>query len=262
MKKVRGSQSAFQVGDLVFTKYSSGCLRSILLADNGIRESIDTKHQERGALNEEVYEDGLKRSGVPYDREKPVSEPIGGFDDTNFVGRLDYLLHSTPTDARKIVELKSTESSTVLKAVIKDGKYNHGNLAQLISYMVSERCTKGELIYTYYKPKNKAKVYVKTSERVFEVVITPVGDILVDGEKSGLTVYDQLHHRQMAAKCINDKQVWARPYQAGGYDSPCKYCVFAKVCDWYDAGMIETTEVFIDQARTHLNNSALEKVTK
>ena len=93
MKKVRGSSSAFMWGDLVLTKYASGCLRNILLQANGVREEIDPKHLQRGTLNEERYELELKQARMAYIREEPVSERIDGFDDTYFVGRLDFRVH-------------------------------------------------------------------------------------------------------------------------------------------------------------------------
>jgi hypothetical protein len=251
MKKVRGSQSAFAVGDLVFTKYASGCLRSIMLADHGLRDTIDPKHQERGALNEEVYERGLQGRGVAYDRERTVSEPIDGFVDTAFVGRLDFLLPDVPPHGRVIVELKSTESPGVLKDVIKDGKYNLQNLAQLIAYMLTERCTHGQLVYTYFK-KNKVKVYEKGVERVFVIEIDSEGRILVDQQPAPFTVHDYLHHRQLSAKVINEREIWARPYQPGGYDTPCRYCPFSKTCDMYDMGLIDDVDTFVSEASKNL----------
>lgn len=252
MIKIRGSSSAFQWGQLVHTRYASGCHRNILLQSQDVRDgSIDPKHIKRGALNEELYEQYLQQQNIPYVREEPVSEPIHGYDDTFFVGRLDFRV-SVGLEKR-IDELKSTESSNVLLEIIKKGKYKPENLAQLVSYMIASRAVIGRLIYTYYKVEKNTQVYSKASERTFCVVIQDNGSIEVDNVKTLFHVEDQLNHRQTAAHCINDMVVWARPYKAHDYDGPCKGCVFSGICNKYDAGMTLSTEQFIEDGRQALS---------
>jgi hypothetical protein len=254
LKKVYASQSAFMKGTLVFTRYASGCLRSILLSSKGVREQIQQKHQDRGKINEDLFEETLK--GRKYEREKPIFDRIIPFDDTFFSARADYFFPDDgPTGT--VVELKSSESSSVLNDVIRKGKYKLENVAQLIAYMLSLKTDLGKLNYTFLKPDKKdPKVYLKTAERLFNVQIGPSGAVLIDGDDSGFTAQDQLDHRYAAAKCMNDDLVWSRPYQPSAWESPCRFCPFSKICDKWDAGEIDKTEDFISQARNAITGAS------
>jgi hypothetical protein len=230
-------------------------MRSILLGSHGVREKISGDHQERGALNEDLFAERLNGQGSKYVREKPLVRPIYGFNDTYFSGRLDYMLIDD-SKPKRVLELKSSESKNVFKDVIQQGKYKTENLAQLISYMVAEQCILGSLIYTYYEREKSSKVLKKSSERCFEVEIDHAGKILVDGNPSEFTVQDQLLHQHTAAKCLNDQIIYHRPYKWQDFDGPCKRCPFNKVCEAYDRREIKTKEDFIFQAFRTVNNEA------
>lgn len=243
-------------GGLVFTKYSSGCLRHILLRHSGLRETINPKHLERGAMNEDEFQAGLG-TGADVVREKPFHLTVSDSPRTYYSGRIDFLFCPNGPD-KKIVELKSTESSSVAKSVIKDGKINSQNLAQTVCYMLAEQCNNAEIIVTYYKSVKKTKVLKKDSERVFKIVIEADGLITVDGENSGYYVRNLLKHAQEAAKVIIDQSVASRPYCASDFDSPCAFCPFRSVCDLYDDGVINSTEEFISVSKQVMSNSSKE----
>jgi hypothetical protein len=253
MKKVRGSSAAFQWGrfddGLTITKYSNGCLRHALIKSTGIKEHVDEIHAERGLLNENRFAAALEASQHAYVREKSVDECIAGFSDVFFVGRLDFLV--TDQNGSSVVELKSSESSSVLSEVIRKGHYKPENLAQLIAYMITERLTRGKLIYTHYKRDKTTRILKENLSRTFDVMIDDQGNILIDQVKSPFTVYDQLEHRQASAECIQNMQVGNRPYKwAEKFDSPCAWCPFKLTCDKYDAGEFSNTREFLQHAQT------------
>jgi hypothetical protein len=77
MKKFYPSSSAFMVGDLVVTKYNSGCLRSILIQSHGIREgSIPQLYIDCGATAEEQHQADLKAAGIPFIREMVIKAQL------------------------------------------------------------------------------------------------------------------------------------------------------------------------------------------
>lgn len=251
MIKIRPSQAAFQDGQLVFTRYSSGCHRHIYLANYGIREEIDQKHKERGQLNEDWFERRL--GSTPYAREKSFALTL--FADIGVVlsGRCDYILFPTDPDKKEVVELKSSESPSILNDVIKKGKYKLENLAQLLCYLMAESCTSGRLIYAHYKKDKKTKEYYLNAEREFSVQVEDSGRILVDGEEAEFKVDNLLQHLRAAAVYLkNDQLAATRPYNESKFNGPCAYCVFKSSCELLDEGILTSVEEFVSQAKMDL----------
>lgn len=245
--KVHGSSSAFAFGNLIVTQYSSGCLRNILLKYHDVKEPFPEHHKERGKINEDLFEHEARlKRGCVVDREVPVVEHIDDSTGAYFSGRIDYRV--TVGDESYLVELKSTESSNVLKEVIGKGNFKTDNLAQLVAYMLVTRLNHGQLIYTYFE-RDSTKALSKAAERVFDVWLHDDGSIIVDGKRSQFTVHDQLAHRHAVVDALKRQCVSPRPYKWSDFDGPCKWCPFAKVCDSYDDGYLETTEQFIQAAR-------------
>lgn len=238
-------------GDLVLTQYGSGCLRSILLGANGVRDTIDPKHMERGAF----YEDQYAEEHPDLVREKPISHPLVPFDGVVYSSRCDFFNDDADPTKRRVVELKSSESRSVLTDVIKKGKVKLNNLAQLVSYMVSLETVNGTLIYAYFeRDKENPKVLIKRAERAFDVKIGDDGSINVDHQPTGYKVQDQLDHRYAACKVLTENIVWSRPYNwQASWDSPCRMCPFKKSCDRYDMFADSmTAEEFIEDAKATL----------
>ncbi len=230
-------------GSLVFTKYASGCLRHIFLRSQGVKEEIDFSHKERGALNEDLFAE--KFQGVPSVRERPFR--VGLLDDPNAVvsGRVDYLAYPDDPDRKEIIELKSTESGNVYRSVIRDGVYNLQNIAQVVWYMLAERCNNTRLIHTYFKRDKKTKVLKRDAERVFKVAVEDDGVVTVDGTSIGFNVSNVTLHATEAVRAISEKLVSARPYSPSTFENPCRFCPFNSACSYYDDGLISTTEDFV-----------------
>ncbi len=249
MKKIHGSSSGWMWGSLVITQYASGCLRSILLGANGIRDTIDPKHAERGLQYENEYAGQYPN----LEREKVIFHPISPYVDTYYSSRCDFYKPADDLAERRVVELKSSESRSVYSDVIKHGNYKINNLAQLVSYMVSLETPNGTLSYGYFeRDKKDPKVLIKRSERVFDVKIGDDGSVHVDHQPTQFKAQDQLDHRHAACDVLNENLVWARPYNwNAGWDSPCRMCPFKKTCDKYDRSSMTTNE-FIEDARNNL----------
>lgn len=245
-------------GGLVFTKYSSGCLRHILLRSKGVKEEIKETHKERGALNEELF-DKIK-GDAPIAREKPFHFTFSSDPAAYWSGRIDFLLHPDSPEQKKIQELKSTESSGVYKSVIKEGKINSQNLAQVAVYMLAEKCNNAELIVTYYKRNKKTKVLKPADERRFKIDLQEDGLIMVDDNSSGYYVDNLIQHAQAAAKAIQEDRVaGSRPYNASPFDGPCSFCPFSSVCSMFDDGLIKSTDEFVNLSNHVISKAKSEK---
>lgn len=241
-------------GRLVFTQYKTGCLRNILLQSRGVREGdIQEKYKILGAANEERFEKTLLEAGDEFKREVPIKTPIAANPSIILSGRADFV--RTVNGSIIIDELKSTDSKTKLRDVIKNGRWVVENLAQLVCYMIEFKTTMGRLIYTYMEPEGG--VYTAKKERAFETVIDDAGRICIDLEPTKFTAQDQIAHRNAAAKVILTGEVWERPYDWNvAFKSPCAYCSFAPVCDRYDNGEIEGTDAFVLEANRQLSKGA------
>lgn len=248
MKKIYASSSAFAWGQLVFTDSKAGCVRSILLSANGVREGdIDIKHQIRGKLNEDLYEEKLKASGINYIKEHPITAKVPGYSNIIVSGRVDYLEHRERGD--EIAELKSTESDSVKREVIIKGKPKVTHLAQAVSYMVMLKVPVAKLICTAYDNDNGT--YVASKERMFEITLDDAGRVCVDSTPSGFSVSDLYTHQILAARMISEHRVGPRPKDHdAAFGSPCNFCVWKDACEAYDKGAIEsTTDSFISYAK-------------
>ena len=254
MKKLYGSNSAFMQGNLCVTQYNSGCLRSILLGANGVRDQIDPKHIERGALFEEQY----AAEHPDLEREKVIAHTlVPGPDGVVYSSRCDFFVGDDDRAKRRVVELKSSESKSVLTDVIKKGKVKMNNLAQLVSYMVSLETVNGTLIYAYYeRDKKDPKVLIKRAERSFDVKIGDDGSINVDHQPTEFNIRDQLDHRYAACRVLSENIVWSRPYGWQEWSSPCRMCPFQKTCNKFDMFADSmTAEEFIEDAKTNFQRN-------
>jgi hypothetical protein len=237
------------IGDLVYTEYSSGCLRSLLLTSEGVREPFDPKHSERGALNEERYERALMAAGADFSREEPFKIQIAP--DAVVSGRVDFVIADTRID-----ELKSTESTNVIREVIKNGNIKQSNVAQLVVYIMAKGLTFGNLIYSAYKRDKKTKELIHVSDRVFSVQLMADGGIYVDEKKFEFTAGDVVSHLLATARVIRHRTIAPRPYKHADFSGPCKFCVFAPTCGLYDSGILEDVEDFVASAKTDLLTKA------
>lgn len=252
MIKLYPSSAAFKVGELVHTQYSSGCLRHLLLAAEGVKEPFAQEHSERGAINEQRYENALVAAGTDYEREVPFQIQIA--DDAVISGRIDFVLAD-----QRIDELKSTESANVIRDVINNGKFKHANVAQLVVYLMAKGLTYGNLIYSAYKRDKKTKALVHVADRTYAVQLMANGDIYVDEAKFEFTAADVVNHLLSTAKVIRHRTIAPRPYGHSSFDGPCKYCPFANTCGLYDEGILASVEEFIDSARNELQNKGKGK---
>ena len=260
--RVYPSSAAFMWGTVVYTEYSSGCLRRIYIDANGIKEPFDPKHSERGEINEVFFEKRFERDKVTFEREVPFRESIHS---TSLVlsGRIDYRI-VTP-DLTYPLELKSTESSTQRRVRIQNGEWGLGQVAQLSEYMLVDGAEKGKLVVTYYERDAEGKLFhpkphvnkrgvLHLTEREFKVEFGDGGYIYVDNVRSPYTAYDVLNHIYWAARVIEDDIIWERPanYEAP-FGSPCSYCPFRSTCTKWDDGLLLTAGEFLTSAKSDLN---------
>ena len=239
------SSSAFMIGDLVVTKYNSGCLRSILIKANGIREGeIAPIYQQVGALAENLHASELDAAGKSYEREVVIRVPLSTA--VTYSGRADFVL-----DGEIVDEVKGHISKNTRRDVIRKGEYNVSYLAQLVSYMVKLRCPRGRLVCGYFEEDADGSL-IKQEERVFRVEIDDEAGIDVDGEPSGYCVADLLAHQRAAVRVLETGEIAARPDKWNQkYGGPCTQCPFKSACDKHDKEP-SGTQAFLQTARSCL----------
>lgn len=239
------SSSAFMVGDLVITKYNSGCLRSILIQSHGIREGdIPDAYQRVGAEHERMHARDLEEQGISFVREVVLKAQLS--ENVEYSGRCDFAV-TFPKAGLVIDECKGHTSKNTRRDVIRNGEYNVSYLAQLVSYMVKLRTQKGRLVCGYYEETtDEPPVLVRQEERTFKVEIGDDGSIDVDGVPSGYCVADLLAHQRAVVRVLENQEVAARPDKWNQkYGGPCTYCPFKVACDKYDAEGGSTEEFLV-----------------
>jgi len=217
--RINPSSSAFMVGELVKTEAQSGCLRHLLLKNYlPIEDKVPEELQKMGAWGEDMYQEFLENHQEwPFHKELVMKTTL---DDVTVSGRIDFVTYHD--GYRVIHECKTSQSKNILYKTINKGELKLNHLAQLVFYLIHMNETRGKLVIRY-APKNTL--------RIFRITIGDDGEIFVDGDKHEMTVQDQLRHQLMSAHVIKEKELLARP------ESPwaCKYCVYNKLCDKYDA---------------------------
>lgn len=254
MKKFYPSSSGFLQAGTVITKYDSGCLRSILIKSEGIRTGeIPLIYQQVGKAHEDQHLAALKADPrvlavVP---EFKISRQLT--DEVEYAGRADFKVFLHGREEPIVHETKGTVSKNTRRDVIKKGLYNVSYLAQLVSYMVQFRTTKGKLVCAYYEDaaEEGAPVeLVKVDERTFRVEINDAGNIEVDGQPSGYGVEDLLAHQAAAVEVLTTGTIADRPDKWNQkYGGPCSNCAFKKTCDAWDQGALQSREEFLCSAR-------------
>lgn len=256
----RASSSAFAWGRQIHTKYKTGCLRRILMASRTPAPDIHPKYVLVGKLNEDRH---AARTAGWFIREQRFERELSH--GVTLAGHADFVHYDVYTGKPDSVdELKSVQSKTTRRDVIRNGVWITENLAQLVCYMTLAEVVNGRLIYSFYEPVDdgvgedgKPKVkYVCTEERFFAVAIDDFGRIHVDSNPTKYTIHDLYAHQVQAAEAIATGKLADRPL---GWDtvfgSPCGYCPYAAACDAHDSGLIEGTDAFVAMAMTPVEGS-------
>jgi hypothetical protein len=237
-------------GRTVFTDHSGACLRSILIKSKGVTTPFDETHTIRGKLNEDAYEERLKKAGTDYTREHKILEPVVGFSDGYFTGSVDFLVDGP--QCSEVHELKSTQSKNRYYA-IKRGEWVTENLAQAVAYMTYYGTVHGKLIYAYWEPNKKTQELELKYEHEHKILIDCHGRINLNSEPTRYTVYDVLAHQHAALDVLANDIVWDRPHNWDlMWGSPCAHCPFKASCDAYDSGEIEGAVALVDHVNSVL----------
>lgn len=255
MKKFYPSAASFSVGTQSQTEKSSGCFRNILIKGNGVREpDIDPKYAKMGAQFEDLVQ-ASEDWATNAQREVPFRLDCG--DDVFISGRCDFL-----TDMA-VHECKASQSDYVKRSV-KKGIPVQDHVAQLLLYMSHFEKDQGFLHYGLYsKEKTLKDGTVQPPEFKewieMEVFINDDDEIEVNGEVFHWGIPEFETFIKTAIDVLKNDQLLGRPYKALDFMSPCKYCIFAPICDRLDAGSIKGARAFIREAQLHidsLNNGA------
>lgn len=243
-KRYYPSSAAFVQNGQVVTKYSSGCMRSILFSAHGLRTDLHPLYAAVGAEHEALHLARLTADPaiVGVERECPVQGLVYGHDVVEYSGRQDFVV--TYKDGHKeIHECKATFSKNTRREFRK-GVPVTNHLAQLVSYLGQAELDRGRLVYGYYEAEDNGALVCAELKEIL-VSVDEKGRILTDGVDSGFTAVDQLRHMQISAKHLMAETWGPRP---AGWDSkwssPCSFCVFRSACDHMDQTSLSIDEAF------------------
>jgi len=237
-RNVRGSNTGLFINGQFLSQYDSSCPRTILIRDLGLEErkgddfpvfvlGRDFERWFKTTLITEYTEEYLAKFDI--------TENIG------FEGHADVVVGDT------VYELKSLTSMNTERQVFKRGKPKKGNLIQLIGYMLSSDRVKGKLIYGSYTDVIEYKTLLElTADEVLEIVknysprlkifnveLTDVGKVLVDGIEQNFVVDNIVDFWQESAKFLEQDEnapLPAKPADMDGKGNPCFFCPMNKVC--------------------------------
>jgi hypothetical protein len=222
------------MGDKADTMYESSCPRYVVWERRFEKDAtIDPMYKSIGDIDEARYASKLTFNQVPFVREQEFVHPIAGTSVT-IEGRYDFKL-DTP-DGPVIVEKKSITSANRAREIIDKGNIDEKQLAQLVTYMAVHKVTKGRLVSTFWKWGDDLDSYVVAGEREFSVMVTPSGEISVDGLPYHRHLRSLQKWFQITAKGMDesDRLLPSRPLSKPGWQNPCTKCPLSAACDTYD----------------------------
>lgn len=157
-----------------------------------------------------------------------------------------------------IYEFKTVSSINVAEKVFKERHYKPENLAQLVGYMITAEAEYGKLVYTatiYATNKTKGNEFkiAAGDQAIFDVQITPNGEIFVNNEPAPFCVEDVLRFRDVAARVIERQVIGSEPPTGwdGNFFSPCKDCWLQPYCEAFKEH--GDTDLFFEQVNKHLD---------
>lgn len=241
------SSSAFAFGTQVQTEWSSGCVRNIYLDFKGLKQPFPIRNAEAGASYEAMVEDTLIRAGYNFQREVPVQQTLR--DGIVLSGRIDFIL-----EGGKILELKSCNSPSSKTKHLSKGLITTGNLAQVVTYMLSLRQSTGTLRYGEVKVDKKTGVPYIGREVPHHITLWETGRITINGNESVYTVQSLFRHRELVLDAILKDILPDRPYNESKFNGPCARCPWNATCTSLDEGRITTAAQFVQHAKEHKND--------
>jgi hypothetical protein len=185
-----------------------------------------------GTIDEARLATKLRRNKVVFKREVELSHPIG---DTGvkIEGRLDFWISSDPP---KIIEKKSVISPTRTKSIVTEGKIDPSHLAQVLVYMAVSKISTGSVHVTSWSWDTEIDGLVVTGDREFQIILSPSGEITIDGQPYPAHIRQLQQWFRAAANAMNqaDVELPPRPMFKASWQNPCTKCPLAGACDQYD----------------------------
>lgn len=232
-RRLSPSKATWCMGDKADTMYESSCPRYVVWERRFEKDAqIHDMYKSIGDIDEARYAARLTAEGVPFVREQEFSHPIAGTS-IAIEGRYDFKLDTA--DGPVMVEKKSITSANRAREIIEKGNIDEKQLAQLVTYMAIHKVQVGRLVSTFWKWDEDYN-YVVAAEREFQVLVSPAGDISVDGLPFYRHVRSLQRWFQITAKAMeeSDTRLADRPLPKPGWQNPCGKCPLSAQCDQYD----------------------------
>ena len=233
-RRISPSHAAWTTGPNVITSYEKSCVRYMVWQRRFEKEAnIDPMYKAIGDIDEALHAVRLQQNGWPFQREIEFKHPMAGTEIT-IEGRLDFWIDHP--EGPMITEKKSITSANRWRTIIKNGQFDTGHLAQLVSYMAIKKVPRGQLAYSFWKWSEGLDGFIVDDTRAFEVQLTPTGSITVDGQPFQYHVRDLQNWFMLVAKFMDraDIELGPRPQPASAWANPCKGCPLAESCNQYD----------------------------
>lgn len=265
-KQLRGGNSSIMKNGVLYGASSSNCLRMVLLRDKGVQSTPDARSKKvfaLGHLNEDLFiEDHLKNRD---DLVKEMEVVVRISDNVDFCGHIDI---GTPGF---LYELKSCSSDNTYKKVFVEGGYKKENLIQLATYLLMTETEEGYLCYTSYVDKIQYKKLDKIKEAdilqlandseretvMLHVTFSEVGDVLIEGEESGVSVQDILEFQKNAVNILENASIYPdrpEPFEANSRFTACYSCPLNNLCSLWEEKRF-STDKFVAEAKKIFNIS-------
>lgn len=248
--KIYPSSASFMKGISPDVDYPDKCLRQQLVKHKiDYRPDIPKLYTAIGEIDEASYEYRLNmqdnvESAEHIEREVSFKKEL---DNYIISGRMDFKVQYKD-GTKEIIEKKSSISKSNRLSVIRKKTIKDAQLAQLVTYLVTQKVNNGRLVYSYWEFDYTATKLTMTEEIEFIIVIQG-NDIIVDNVKHTKTVKDLVKFYGVVADTLNNDKIGVRPTNP----KTCAWCPLVEQCTSYEVGAISKEE-YIKEASEILKN--------
>ena len=253
------SGASFAQNGVVIAETPTACPRRWLAKKNGFRTEIDALYGAMGELDEHRWKTKHLRENPDHTIETQIEINHDLSPHLAIKGYIDAKL--TTPEGSKLVEKKSHISKSQRLAIIRKQTPKMAHVAQLSTYLVTQKMTDGVIINDYYEFDKECLTLTNTEGYQFDITLNG-RSIEVNGEPYQYDLDNLAEFYKIMNAAVTNDSLPSRPRPVNLSDrKPCVFCPLKDICDQADIERWDK-ELFLDKVNTESERLIREDTEK